>query len=126
MNVRNVGGTPGGLLPFLIGFVMAVAGAYLLVQRVTVTSGGWYFYGYNAFGLSLIPFMAGVGVLGYSSRNWLGWLLLAAGLTIIFAGILMNLHIYFAPTSLFDTLMMLALLAGGLGVMARALRPMGS
>lgn len=124
MNLRNVGGTPGGLLPFLIGFVMAVAGAYLLVQRVTVSSGGWTFYGYNTFGLSLLPFMAGVGVLAYSGRNWLGWLLLIAGLTIIFAGILMNLQIYFAPTSLFDTLMMLALLTGGLGVMARALRPM--
>lgn len=124
MNIRNVGGTPGGLVPFLVGFAMAVAGAYLLVQRVTVTSGGWSFYGYNAFGLSLIPFMAGVGVLAYSSKNGLGWLLLIAGLTIIFAGILMNLHIYFAPTSLFDTLMMLALLAAGVGVMARALRPM--
>ena len=124
MNLRNVGGTPGGLLPFLVGFVMAIAGAYLLVQRVTVSSGGWSFYGYNAFGLSLVPFMAGVGVLGYSSKNLLGWLLVLGGLTIVFAGILMNLHIYFAPTSLFDTLMMLALLAGGLGVMARSLRPM--
>jgi hypothetical protein len=125
MNVRNVGGTPGGLAPFLFGFVLAVAGPYLLLQRVTVSSGGgWYLYGYNAFGLSLVPFFLGVGVLAYGGKSWLGWLLVIAGSTIILAGILMNLHIWFSPTSLFDTLLMLVLLAAGLGLMARALWPM--
>jgi uncharacterized protein len=124
MSVRNIGGTPGGLGPFLLGFALAAAGAYLLLQRVTVSSGGgWYLYGYNAFGLSLVPFFAGIGVLAYSGKNWLGWLLLTAGCVIILAGIIMNLHIWFNPTSLFDTLMMLGLLAAGLGLMARALRP---
>jgi multisubunit Na+/H+ antiporter MnhF subunit len=95
------------------------------MQRVTVsTGGGWYFHGYNSFGLSLIPFFAGIVMLAYSGRSWLGRLLLLAGLTIIFAGIIMNLHIWFSPTSLFDTLMMLGLLAVGLGLMARAVRPM--
>ena len=50
------------------------------------------------------------------------WLLLAAGLVIVFVGILTNLNIYFRPTSLFNTLLMLALLAGGIGAMAAALR----
>jgi len=31
------------------------------------------------------------------------------------------LHIYFEPTSLFNTLIMLVLLAGGLGLIARSL-----
>ena len=47
---------------------------------------------------------------------------LAAGLVIVFVGILSNLNIYFRPTSLFNTLLMLALLAGGIGAMAAALR----
>jgi hypothetical protein len=124
MSFRNIGGTSGGLAPFLCGFVLAVAGAYLLLQRVTVaSSGGWYFYGYNAFGLSLVPFFAGVGVLAYSGKNLLGWLLMVAGFTIILAGVLMNLQIWFSPTSLFDTLLILLMLAAGLGLMLRALRP---
>jgi uncharacterized protein len=41
---------------------------------------------------------------------------------IVFVGILSNLNIYFRPTSLFNTLLMLALLAGGIGAMAAALR----
>jgi len=34
----------------------------------------------------------------------------------------MNMDIYFRTTSLFNTLVMLALLFGGLGVLARSLR----
>ena len=44
-----------------------------------------------------------------------------AGL-IILAGIIASLHIYFAPTSLFDTIVILGLLAGGIGLVARSLR----
>jgi hypothetical protein len=33
------------------------------------------------------------------------------------------MHIYFHPTSLFHTLVMLILLVGGLGLIARAMRP---
>ena len=34
----------------------------------------------------------------------------------------MNLHIWFRPTSLYNTLVMLVLLAGGLGLIARSLK----
>jgi hypothetical protein len=34
-----------------------------------------------------------------------------------------DLRIYFEPTSLFNTLTMLVLLAGGLGLVARSLKP---
>lgn len=120
--IRGAGGTPGGLGEFLIGFVMSCAGGYLLTQQVTVTSGFWTLWGYNAFGLSLIPFLAGVGILFFNGRSKVGWLLLIAGATIILAGILMNLEIYFRHTSLFNTLLMLVLLFGGIGLIARSLR----
>ena len=120
--MRGAGGTPGGLGSFLIGFVLSVAGAWLLMRQVSVHSGGWSLWGYNSFGLSLIPFIAGIGALFYDGRSVLGWLLLIAGLTIIGAGILINLNIYFQPTSLFNTLMMLAMLAGGIGLMARSFK----
>jgi uncharacterized protein len=119
---RGAGGTPGGLGEFLIGFAMAVAGGYLLTQQVTVTSGFWHLWGYNAFGLSLIPLLFGVALLFYNGRSVIGWLLLIAGAVIVLAGILMNLEIYFRSTSLFNTLLMLVLLFGGLGLIARSLR----
>jgi hypothetical protein len=123
--MRGAGGTPGGLPSFLAGAAMLVAGGYLLLARVTVTSGYWALWGYNAFGLSLVPLLVGIGVLFFNGRSGLGWALTAAGALIILAGIVANLHVYFQPTSLFDTLIMLGLLAGGLGLVARSLRPQG-
>lgn len=101
---------------------MVVAGGYLLLTRVTVTSGGWYFYGYNAFGLSLFPLLIGIGVLFFNGRSILGWGLTLCGALIIAVGLISHLGIYFQPTSLFDTLLMLVLVVGGLGMVARALR----
>jgi len=122
---RGAGGTRGGVGEFLLGLGMSVAGAYLLTQRVTVTSGYWTLWGYNAFGLSLLPLLFGVGLLFFDGRSIAGWLLTFAGVVIILVGIIANLGVYFQPTSLFNTLLMLVLLAGGIGLVARSLRAHG-
>lgn len=123
--MRGAGGTPGGLGTFFAGAAMVVAGGYLLLSRVTVTSGYWQLWGYNAFGLSLFPLLIGIGILFFDGRSLAGWALAAAGAIIILVGIVANLGIYFRPTTLFDTLLMLVLLAGGLGLVARSLRAQG-
>ena len=120
---RGAGGTEGGIGMFLIGFVMAVAGGYLLTNQVTVTSGYWRVWGYNAFGLSLLPFVVGIGFLFFNGKSPVGWVLTIAGAVILFIGIIANLEIYFRATSLFNTLVMLVLLLGGIGLVARSLRP---
>jgi hypothetical protein len=121
--MKGAGGTEGGVAQFFVGLAMAVGGAYMLTQRVTVTSAFWSFFGGHTFGVSLLPLVVGAGVLFYDGRSRLGWLLTAGGALIVVLGILLNLRIYFEPTSLFETLVMLVLLAGGLGLLARALRP---
>jgi hypothetical protein len=121
--MRGAGGTEGGVAQFFVGLAMAVGGAYLLTQRVTVSSAFWSFLGGHTFGLSLLPLVVGAGVLFYDGRSRLGWVLTAGGALIVFLGILLNLRIYFEPTTLFDTLVMLILLAGGLGLVARSLKP---
>jgi uncharacterized protein len=120
--LRGAGGTSGGIGMFLIGLAMAVAGAYMLTNRVMVTSGFWQLWGYNTFGLSLLPLIAGIGILFFNGKSVVGWLLLFVGIVIIFTGILMNLQIYFQSTSLFNTIVMLVLLAGGIGLVARSLK----
>jgi multisubunit Na+/H+ antiporter MnhF subunit len=120
--LSGAGGTPGGAGEFLAGFCMAVAGGWLLTNQVTVTSGFWQMWGHSAFGLSLLPLCVGIGWLFFDGKSPAGWLLTLSGLVIILVGVLTNLEIYFRPTSLFNTLLMLALLAGGLGLIARALR----
>ncbi len=126
----GAGGTPGGIGIFLLGFAFACAGGWLLTNQVVVSSD--YFvsgfmvpvisYRMNSFGLSLVPFIIGIGFLFFNGKSVAGWLLTIAGLVIILAGILMSLHILFRPTSLFNTLIMLVLLFGGLGLILRSLK----
>jgi uncharacterized protein len=120
--LRGAGGTPGGVGEFVLGVVMASAGGYLLFNQVQVTTSFWHFSGGSSFGLALLPLLVGIGLLFFNGRSFLGWLLSIAGLAIILAGILVNMDIYFRQTSLFNTLVMLALLAGGFGLVARSLR----
>jgi hypothetical protein len=120
---HDVGGTPGGIGHFLIGFGMACIGGYLLTNHVTVMSGYWSFYGGSTFGITLLPMLIGVGLLFWNGRSAAGWLLTVAGALFILGGVIANLHVYFQPTSLFNTLTMLVLLVGGLGLIARALLP---
>jgi hypothetical protein len=118
----DVGGTPGGIGHFLIGFVMACLGGYLLSSQVSVVSSYWNFYGANTFGINLLPMHFGVGILFWNGRNIVGWLLTAAGALFILAGVIANMEIYFRPTSLFNTVVMLVLLVGGLALIARSVR----
>ncbi len=122
MTRKGPGGTEGGIGEFLIGLVMAVAGGYLLTNQVTVTSGFWHWWGYNGFGLSLVPLMFGIGILFFNGKSIPGWLLTLCGAVIILAGVIVNLDIYFRPTSLFNTIIMLVLLCGGIGLVARSLQ----
>ena len=121
--LRGAGGTEGGIGTFLIGFVMAIAGGYLLTNQVTVTSNFWHIGGYNAFGLTLLPLVIGIAFLFFDGKSVIGWVLTLAGAVILFVGIIVNLDIYFRSTSLFNTLIMLVLLLGGIGLVARSLRP---
>jgi hypothetical protein len=121
--MRGAGGTEGGVTSFFVGLAMAVGGAYLLTERVTVTSGFWSYFGPAASGLTLLPLVVGAGFLFCDGKSRVGWVLTAGGALVVFLGILLNLRIYFEPTSLFDTLVMLILLAGGLGLLARSLKP---
>src|SRR5437588_12786640 len=120
-SLSDVGGTPGGLSHFLIGFAMICVGGYLLANQVSVVGAYWSFYGGNTFGITLIPMLFGIGLLFWNGRSVIGRLLTIGGALFILAGVIANMHIYFQPTTLFNTLVMLTLLVGGLGLVARSL-----
>lgn len=123
-DLRDVGGTKGGLPPFLIGLALLCVGGYLLMDRVSVHGGYWSWFGssQNSFGVTLIPLLIGIAMLFYDARSSLGWVLAGGGALVIFAGIIANLQVHFRSTSLFNTLIMLGLIMAGLGVMSRGLK----
>jgi hypothetical protein len=119
----DAGGTPGGFGHFALGCIMACIGGYLLVNQVTVVGSYWDFFGGNSFGITLLPMLFGIGLLFWRGRSIAGWILTIAGALFIFAGIIANLHIFFRPLSLFNTIVLLVLLVGGLGLIARGIQP---
>jgi uncharacterized protein len=125
---RGAGGTPGGVGSFILGAIMALAGGYILTNQIVVTNSFWSyrvpFLGQvSAFGVILIPFLIGVGMIFFNYRSVVGWILAGGSLVLILVGVITNLQVYFAPTSLFVTLIMLVLLVGGIGLMVRGLIP---
>lgn len=121
----DVGGTPGGIRHFLLGLIMVCLGGYLLTNQVMIVSSYWNFFGGGSFGITLLPMLFGIALLFWNGRSPIGWLLTVAGAIFIFAGVIANLHIYFRPETLFNTLVTLILLVGGLGLIARSMRAHG-
>ena len=121
-SLRDVGGTSGGFGTFIIGLVLACVGGYLVTNQVVVSSSYWNFYGTHTFGVTLFPMLIGIAMLFWNGRSWAGWLLTVVGGLFIFAGVIANLHIYFAPATLFNTIIMLVMLVGGLALIARSVR----
>ncbi len=126
---RGAGGTSGGIGEFFAGVMLVVAGGYLFLNQVIVRTQGFGFqvpFGgpqVDSFGLSLLPLLIGIGMLFFNGRSLVGWFLTIAGSVIIVIGVISSLVIQFRPTSLFNTIFMLGMLAAGLGLVARSLQP---
>lgn len=121
----GAGGTSGGIGQFFLGLTLFVIGMYLFLSRVIVVSALWTLWGINAFGVALIPLVLGIALLFYNAKSIAGWVLAVGSFLIIIVGIISNLSFFFLPTNLLVTLLMLALIGAGAGLMMRALRPRG-
>jgi hypothetical protein len=124
---QGAGGTSGGVVEFFVGVGLAALGFYLLSNHVFVQTSFGHVSGFGvfgqSFGLTMLPLLLGIGVLFFNGKSILGWVLSVGGLLFIAAYILMSLHIYFRTTTLFDTILMFGLIAAGLGLVAKSLRP---
>lgn len=126
---RGAGGTDGGTGAFLIGLIMMIGGGYLLLNGIVVRPN--FGFGARVFGIGgvpitsgmiLIPFMFGVGMIFYSSRNWFGWGIAGASLVALIFGVIANMTLQLARMSAFDLIVILILFVGGLGLFLRSLR----
>jgi hypothetical protein len=126
---RGAGGSDGGTTSFFVGLIMMIGGAYLLLNSIIVVPN--FGFGAVAFrvgglpvtsGFILIPFMFGIGMIFYNSRNWAGWILAGVSVIALVFGVIANMQIQFARISILDLLIILVLLVGGAGMFLRSLR----
>ncbi len=127
--MKGAGGTNGGAGQFFLGLAMMIAGGYLLFNSIIVTTRfglGYSIYQFNGFnvtsGMVLIPFVFGVGIIFYNSKNFLGWLLAGGALVALVAGVLASIRLELRTMSAFDLITILVLAVGGLGLFLRSLR----
>ena len=127
--MQGAGGTNGGIGQYFIGLAMLVAGFYLLLNAITVTSSFGMGYGlYSVRGYSLtsgmvmFPFMFGIGIIFYNSKNPIGWLLAAGSLIGLIAGVIASIRFNMRAMSAFDLITILVLSLGGLGLFLRSLK----
>jgi hypothetical protein len=121
--LANVGGTSGGGAEFLIGLVLLGVGAWLFIGRIAVRSSGSRHAGtISPFAWAMLPMFIGVALLFFDARSKLGWLAIAGGFGWMMFGVFARANFYFRSTSLTTTLAMLVCVAGGLGLVFRALR----
>ncbi len=131
--MRGAGGTSGGLGQFFIGFIMMCAGFYLLLNSINVTSSfgmGARLYGFSAMGgnysitsgMIMFPFIFGVGLVFYNSKNVLGWLLAIGSIAALIFGVIASIRFNFRSMSAFDLITILVLAIGGLGLFLRSLK----
>ena len=126
--IEGAGGSSGGILTFLLGLVMTIVGGFLFMNHVKVGTFTLWFFGrynwgpFNSWGIVLIPLLFGIGFLFFNAKSIIGWILTGAGALIIFISIITSLSFHFPQTSLFNLIIMLVLLMGGIGLMLRSFK----
>lgn len=112
---------------------MMIGGGYLFLKNIQVTTGfgmGYRLYSFWGIGITggtvLIPFIFGVGMLFYNSRNPIGWVLAAGSMIMLAFGVISQTHFRFNAMSAFDLITILVLLVGGIGLFLSSLRTSSS
>ena len=112
------------LLQFLAGLAMLIAGLFILSQKVMVYSG---FFGhgfriggfYMSNGLIMIPCIIGVVWMFASEGSFPSKVFTAAGVLIIVLAIIMTTNISLVRITLYEWVLILVLIFGGAGLLAR-------
>ncbi|MFT5544034.1 MAG: hypothetical protein ACI97K_002560 [Glaciecola sp.] len=131
--MNGAGGNSGGIGHFFIGIIMMCGGFYMLLNAITVSSQfglGSRLYGFSAFGSNLgitggmviIPFIFGIGLIFYNSKNILGWLLSVGSITALIFGVISTVRFNLKTMSSFELIVILVLAVGGLGLFLRSLK----
>ncbi|MCH5261363.1 MAG: hypothetical protein J1F42_00455 [Lachnospiraceae bacterium] len=114
------------LLQFLAGLAMLIAGLFIFSQKVIVYSSLWgYGFRIGGFnmsnGLIMVPFIIGVVWMFASEGSFPSKMFTAAGVLIIVLAIIMTTTVRLTRLTLYEWVLILVLIFGGAGLLARIL-----
>lgn len=115
-----------GLAEFIIGLAMLVVGLYLFTQRVSVSSNFFssgVYYGSISIptGAVFIPFIIGIIMVFAKPESFVSKLVAGLGVLFILVSVIMSVRIQLQTISLYEWILYLVSIFGGLGLLARVL-----
>ena len=131
--MKGAGGKSGGIGQFFIGLVMMCGGFYMLLNAINVTSNfalSSRLYGFSAMGsqfgitggIIMIPFILGIGIVFFNSKNIIGWILSLGSMTALVFGVISSVRFSMKTMTAFELIVILVLAIGGLGLLLRSLK----
>jgi hypothetical protein len=128
--MNGAGGSSGGIGHFFIGVIMMCGGFYMLLNAITVSSNfglssRLFGFGNNVGvtgGMIMTPFIFGIGLIFFNSKNILGWLLTFGSITALIFGVISSVSFNLRTMTTFELIVILILAVGGLGLFLRSLK----
>lgn len=127
---KGSGGTEGGTLLFVGGFLLSAVGLWFFLSNVHVSTGTAGFLsglitrsGFNSAstGVVFVPMFVGLLLLFYNANSKWAWLLFYSGLVLIVIEILSRIH-FLMNIKTSHLIMMLGMIAAGMGMMLRSFK----
>lgn len=118
------------LINFLVGIAMLGSGLFFFSQKVVVHSSFWGSFGLGGIrvtsGLLVVPLIAGI-IWMFASDNKIGpGILIAVGVLLIIAGVIASTTISLTTITLYEWVLMLVLIFGGIGLLVKVMLLGGS
>lgn len=112
------------LVEFIVGLAMLVIGLYLFTGRVSVSSSFFssgIYYGPVRIptGAVFVPFIVGIIMVFAKPESFLSKLVAGLGVLIILVSIIMSVNIRLETISLYEWLLYIIAIFGGLGLVCR-------
>lgn len=129
-NLKGSGGTEGGTLLFISGFLLSIVGLWFFLSNVHVSTGTAGFLsglitrsglGAASTGVVFVPMFVGLVLLFYNSSFKLAWALFYSGLALIVIEILSRIY-FLLNIQTSHLIMMLGMIAAGMGMMLRSFK----
>lgn len=116
------------LLQFFCGLLMLAAGLFMIFQNLSITS-SWgmsgHLFSLGGFNLPngtiFIPMFIGIVMLFLMDRKIFGWIVLAVGIIIVLAAVLMSVQMRWRTTNAYMFVLMFGLTAAGGALVLRQL-----
>ena len=113
------------LMQFVAGIVMLAVGLYILSQKVIVFSGygGFFSFGGGRFssGLIIVPLIIGIIWMFTTGANFASKVFTAFSVLLIIVSVIMSTHIHLCSMTLYEWILLLVLIFGGAGLVAKVL-----